>query len=159
MGNWVKQVFSFVIWLYHHKKFKNCPLARATLFTPYLRLPPSSSGFPIQSRPQNSSAHDRQKQIAKALGSRLVPSLTPMGGLHRRRDLIAVSNVCEAALVSLFKAPSELNEWLEMRFEFLIAWENSRHLTTLPLVSPPNDVWETSAEKFHTDDASLPRSG
>ena len=28
----------------------------------------------------------------------------------------------------------------------LIAWENSRHLATLPLVSPPNDVWETSAE-------------
>ena len=27
-----------------------------------------------------------------------------------------------------------------------IAWENSRHLATLPLVSPPNDVWETSAE-------------
>ena len=27
-----------------------------------------------------------------------------------------------------------------------IAWENSRHLTTLPLVSPRNDVWETSAE-------------
>ena len=28
----------------------------------------------------------------------------------------------------------------------IIAWENSRHLATLPLVSPPNDVWETSAE-------------
>ena len=27
-----------------------------------------------------------------------------------------------------------------------IAWENSRHLATLRLVSPPNDVWETSAE-------------
>ena len=27
-----------------------------------------------------------------------------------------------------------------------IAWENSRHLATLPLVSPANDVWETSAE-------------
>ena len=26
------------------------------------------------------------------------------------------------------------------------AWENSRHLAMLPLVSPPNDVWETSAE-------------
>ena len=23
----------------------------------------------------------------------------------------------------------------------IIAWENSRHLATLPLVSPPNDVW------------------
>ena len=28
----------------------------------------------------------------------------------------------------------------------LLAWENSRHLATLPPVSPPNDVWETSAE-------------
>ena len=28
----------------------------------------------------------------------------------------------------------------------LLAWEKSRHLATLPLVSLPNDVWETSAE-------------
>ena len=28
----------------------------------------------------------------------------------------------------------------------LVAWENSWHLATLPLVSPPNDIWETSAE-------------
>ena len=28
----------------------------------------------------------------------------------------------------------------------LLAWENSWHLTTLPLVSPPNDVGETSVE-------------
>ena len=27
-----------------------------------------------------------------------------------------------------------------------IAWENSQHLATLPLVSPPDGVWETSAE-------------
>ena len=27
-----------------------------------------------------------------------------------------------------------------------VAWENSRHLATPPLVSPPNYVWETSAE-------------
>ena len=27
-----------------------------------------------------------------------------------------------------------------------LAWENSQHLATLPLVFPPNDVWETSAE-------------
>ena len=27
-----------------------------------------------------------------------------------------------------------------------LAWENSRHLAALPLFSPPNDVWETSAE-------------
>ena len=28
----------------------------------------------------------------------------------------------------------------------MVAWENSRHLSTLPLVSPPNGVWETSTE-------------
>ena len=28
----------------------------------------------------------------------------------------------------------------------LLAWENSRHLATLPLVSLPNDIWETSAK-------------
>ena len=27
-----------------------------------------------------------------------------------------------------------------------LAWENSPHLPMLPLVSPPNDVWEMSAE-------------
>ena len=27
-----------------------------------------------------------------------------------------------------------------------IAWENSPHLATLPLVSSPNDIWETRAE-------------
>ena len=27
-----------------------------------------------------------------------------------------------------------------------VAWEDSQHLVTLQLVSPPNDVWETSAE-------------
>ena len=31
-------------------------------------------------------------------------------------------------------------------FVLLLAWENSRHLATPPLVSPPNGVWETSAE-------------
>ena len=28
----------------------------------------------------------------------------------------------------------------------IVAWENSRHSETPPLVSPRNDVWETSAE-------------
>ena len=27
-----------------------------------------------------------------------------------------------------------------------IAWEKSQHLVMLPLVSPPNDVWETTTE-------------
>ena len=35
--------------------------------------------------------------------------------------------------------------WIWFLFTCL-AWENSRHLATLPLVSPPNDVWETSEE-------------
>ena len=30
-----------------------------------------------------------------------------------------------------------------------LAWENSRHLATLTLVFPPNDVWETRAEIPH----------
>ena len=31
--------------------------------------------------------------------------------------------------------------------DFYLAWENSRHLATLPLaISPPNEVWETSTE-------------
>ena len=29
---------------------------------------------------------------------------------------------------------------------FTVAWENSRHVATPPLVSPRNDVWERSAE-------------
>ena len=38
--------------------------------------------------------------------------------------------------------------WLSGNVSFFppLAWENSRHLPTLPLVSPPNDVWEKSAE-------------
>ena len=35
--------------------------------------------------------------------------------------------------------------WIWFLFTRLV-WENSRHLATLPLVSPPNDVWETSEE-------------
>ena len=31
-------------------------------------------------------------------------------------------------------------------YELIIAWENSRHFATLPLVCPQNDVWGTSAE-------------
>ena len=41
----------------------------------------------------------------------------------------------------------------------VVAWENSRHLATPPVVFPPNDVWETSAEIPYSDDTSLPRSG
>ena len=38
--------------------------------------------------------------------------------LLRRRYLIPVSKVCEAAPISLFWLPSGLNELPEMRFEF-----------------------------------------
>ena len=41
---------------------------------------------------------------------------------------------------------NELIRWNSINFIVIIAWENSRHLGTLPLVSPPNDAWETSAE-------------
>ena len=37
------------------------------------------------------------------------------------------------------------NKCLSLPSIFHLAWENSRHLATLPLVSPPNDDWETSA--------------
>ena len=32
----------------------------------------------------------------------------------------------------------------QAKVTLILAWENSRHLATLPLVSPPNDVWETN---------------
>ena len=36
--------------------------------------------------------------------------------------------------------------WQCISKQLFSLWENSRHLVTLPLVSPPNDIWETSAE-------------
>ena len=39
-----------------------------------------------------------------------------------------------------------------------LAWENSRHLVTLQLVISRQMMSEKRAQKFHTDDASLPRS-
>ena len=36
--------------------------------------------------------------------------------------------------------------WTERKSLNGVAWENSRHFTTSPLVSPQNDVWEMSAE-------------
>ena len=39
-----------------------------------------------------------------------------------------------------------------------LAWENSRHLATLPRF-PRQMTSEKRAQKFHTDDASVPRSG
>ena len=33
-----------------------------------------------------------------------------------------------------------------LKNSFRLAWENSRHLVILPLVSPPNNIWEMSTE-------------
>ena len=41
-----------------------------------------------------------------------------MFSLRRRRNLTPVSNVCEAAPISLFSAPNGLNNLPEMRFRF-----------------------------------------
>ena len=41
--------------------------------------------------------------------------------------------------------PLQVFMWRYFLIEFYLAWENSRHLETVPLVAP-NDVWETSAE-------------
>ena len=41
---------------------------------------------------------------------------------------------------------SVLLSWLSKERRAKLAWGNSRHLATLLLVSPRNDVWETSAE-------------
>ena len=40
-----------------------------------------------------------------------------------------------------------------------IAWENSRHLATLNHWFSRQMTFEKRAQKFHTDDSSLPRSG
>ena len=49
------------------------------------------------------------------------------------------------------------SRWPEVAFS--LAWVNSRHFMTPPLVSPQNDDSEKRAQKFYTDDASLSRSG
>ena len=38
--------------------------------------------------------------------------------LHLKRNLTPVSNVCKAALISLFRALNSLSELSEMRFKF-----------------------------------------
>ena len=41
----------------------------------------------------------------------------------------------------------------------ILAWGNCRHFEMPQLVSPRNDIWETSVEENpRTDDVSLPRS-
>ena len=49
--------------------------------------------------------------------------------------------------------------WTEKKnATFYLAWENRRHLVTPPIVYP-RKTSEKRAQKFHTDDASQPRSG
>ena len=42
----------------------------------------------------------------------------PWGSLRRRRNISPVTNICEAAPISLFWAPNGVNELPEMRFKF-----------------------------------------
>ena len=53
--------------------------------------------------------------VTAGLNSQKVEEL---GSLRRRLDQSPVSDVCEAALMSLFWAPNGLNELPEIRFEF-----------------------------------------
>ena len=48
--------------------------------------------------------------------------------------------------------------WTEKNTTFFLAWENRRHFATPPTVSP-RKTSEKRAQRFHTDDASLPKSG
>ena len=51
----------------------------------------------------------------------------------------------------LYKKSSKVLKFFERNQEsglrcLTVAWENSQHLVVLPLVSPPHDIWEMSAE-------------
>ena len=52
--------------------------------------------------------------------------------LLRSLHWILKSLICEETIIFTFCISACM----------LIAWENSRHLATLPLVSPPNDIWK-----------------
>ena len=78
--------------------------------------------------------------------------VTPLG-CHRISSSCCVIGTNTYRNLILFGARNRSRFILEMHnyltvFDEMskLAWENSRHLATLPLVSPPNDVWETSAE-------------
>ena len=73
------------------------------------------------------------------------PSSGPPSRL-REAQLVLISTASLIFLCRVFSASiSRITFPLSGVMEWL-AWENSRHLATPPLVSPPNDVWETSAE-------------
>jgi len=66
---------------------------------------------------------------------------------YRMSFLLSCANgVFGAISVTWSKAAAAQTAKVESQISNTLAWENSRHLATLPLVSPPNDVWETSAE-------------
>ena len=50
---------------------------------------------------------------------------------------------CRDGQVSFFTMAYRVHQWIHC---YHIAWGNRWHFTTLPLVSPPNEVWETNAE-------------
>ena len=63
-------------------------------------------------------------------------------------NLIAIYTIQTITILSQQKKRDinyNLNSFLFLHL-ITLAWEKTRHLATLPLVSPPNDVWETSAE-------------
>ena len=63
-------------------------------------------------------------------------------------NLIAIYTIQTITILSQQKKRDinyNLNSFLFLHL-ITLAWEKTRHLATLPLVSPPNDVWDTSAE-------------
>ena len=50
---------------------------------------------------------------------------------------------CGDGQVSFFRMAHRVHQWIHC---YHTAWENRWHFATLPLVSPPNEVWETNAE-------------
>ena len=48
--------------------------------------------------------------------------------------------------ILLFQFPYKESWEFEKRSRKMLAWQNSRHFASTPLVSPRSDVWETSAE-------------
>ena len=73
----------------------------------------------------------------------------PQAQFHR--NLCAVTVCTDFAMMSK-NVPKHI-------YRSNIAWENSRHLATLNHWFSRQMTSEKRAQKFHTDDASLPRSG
>ena len=65
------------------------------------------------------------------------------GSLRRRRNLTSVSNVCEAAPISLFQAPNKLNELPEMHYVFSFNLTVKSTMAFLTRQSRPDTQLET----------------